>query len=45
MKDWKKFLYILTAFLACFYLPVENIRFNNAIFVFINKNLNIIFNI
>jgi len=32
MKDWKKFLYILTAFLACFYLPVENIRFNNAIF-------------
>ena len=32
MKDWKKFLYILAAFLACFYLPVENMRFNNAIF-------------
>ncbi|OGX19304.1 MAG: permease [Omnitrophica WOR_2 bacterium RBG_13_44_8b] len=32
MKDWKKFLYILAAFLACFYLPIENIRFNNAVF-------------
>jgi len=32
MKDWKKFLYIVAAFLACFYLPIENIRFNNAIF-------------
>ncbi len=32
MKDWKKFLYILAAFLACFYLPVESMRFNNAIF-------------
>ncbi|MFA6217783.1 MAG: permease [Candidatus Omnitrophota bacterium] len=32
MKDWKKFLYVLAAFLACFYLPVENMRFNNAIF-------------
>ena len=32
MKDWKKFLYILAAFLACFYLPVENLRFTNAIF-------------
>jgi len=32
MKDWKKFLYILAAFLACFYLPVENLRFSNAIF-------------
>ncbi|MCX5706116.1 MAG: permease [Candidatus Omnitrophica bacterium] len=32
MKDWKKFLYILAAFLVCFYLPVENIRFNNAVF-------------
>jgi len=32
MKDWKKFLYIVAAFLACFYLPVENLRFNNAIF-------------
>ena len=32
MKDWKKFLYIVAAFLACFYLPIENMRFNNAIF-------------
>ncbi len=32
MKDWKKFLYILAAFLTCFYLPVESMRFNNAIF-------------
>ena len=31
MKDWKKFLYIVAAFLACFYLPIENMRFNNAI--------------
>ena len=32
MKEWKKFLYIVAAFLACFYLPVENLRFTNAIF-------------
>jgi len=32
MKEWKKFLYIVAAFLACFYLPVESLRFNNAIF-------------
>jgi len=32
MKEWKKFFYILAAFLACFYLPVESLRFNNAIF-------------
>ena len=32
MKDWKKFLYIIGIFLGCFYLPVENLRFNNAIF-------------
>jgi len=32
MKEWKKFLYIVAAFLACFYLPVESMRFNNAIF-------------
>jgi hypothetical protein len=32
MKEWKKFLYIVAAFLACFYLPIENIRFSNAIF-------------
>ena len=32
MKDWKKFLFIVAAFLACFYLPTENLRFSNAIF-------------
>lgn len=32
MKEWKKFLYIVAAFVACFYLPVENLRFTNAIF-------------
>ena len=32
MKDWKKLLYIGAAFLACFYLPIENLRFSNAIF-------------
>jgi uncharacterized membrane protein YraQ (UPF0718 family) len=32
VKDWKKFLYIVAAFLACFYLPVENLRFSNAVF-------------
>ena len=32
MKDWKKFLYIVAIFLGCFYLPVENLRFTNAVF-------------
>lgn len=32
MKEWKKFLYIAAAFLLCFYLPIENLRFSNAIF-------------
>ncbi len=32
MKEWKKFLYVVAAFLVCFYLPVENLRFTNAIF-------------
>lgn len=32
MKEWKKFLYVVAAFLACFYLPLENMRFNNAVF-------------
>jgi hypothetical protein len=32
MKEWKKFLYITAAFLVCFYLPVENLRFSNAVF-------------
>ncbi|MFH1504660.1 MAG: permease [Candidatus Omnitrophota bacterium] len=31
MKDWKKFLSIVAVFLACFYLPIENLRFTNAI--------------
>ncbi|MBU9889325.1 MAG: permease [Candidatus Omnitrophica bacterium] len=32
MIEWKKVLYVLAGFLACFYLPVENLRFTNAIF-------------
>ncbi|MDD4894021.1 MAG: permease [Candidatus Omnitrophica bacterium] len=32
MKEWKKLLYVIAIFLACFYLPIENLRFNNAIF-------------
>jgi len=32
MKEWKKFLYIAAIFLGCFYLPIESMRFNNAIF-------------
>ncbi len=32
MKEWKKLLYVAAAFLVCFYLPVENFRFTNAIF-------------
>jgi hypothetical protein len=32
MKEWKKFLFMVAVFLACFYLPVENMRFTNAIF-------------
>ena len=32
MKKWNKFLYIIAIFLGCFYLPVENLRFTNAIF-------------
>lgn len=32
MKEWKKFLYILAIFLGYFYLPVENLRFTNAVF-------------
>jgi uncharacterized membrane protein YraQ (UPF0718 family) len=32
MKEGRKFLYIAAAFLACFYLPAESMRFNNAIF-------------
>ncbi|MBU4376163.1 MAG: permease [Candidatus Omnitrophica bacterium] len=32
MKEWKKLLYIVAALLACFYLPIENLRFTNAVF-------------
>lgn len=32
MKEWKKFAYIIAAFLACYYLPVESVRFNKAIY-------------
>jgi len=32
MKEWKKLLYVVAAFLACFYLPIENLRFTNAVF-------------
>ncbi len=32
MKELRKFFYILAAFLACFYLPIANLRFTNAIF-------------
>lgn len=32
MKEWKKLLFVVAAFSACFYLPVENLRFTNAIF-------------
>ncbi|HCG76732.1 MAG: hypothetical protein CO162_03255 [bacterium (Candidatus Ratteibacteria) CG_4_9_14_3_um_filter_41_21] len=32
MKESKNFLIILAVFLICYWLPVENIRFNNALF-------------
>ena len=32
MNNWKKFLLIAGVFLVCFYLPIDNIRFSNAIF-------------
>ncbi len=32
MKEWKKLLYVAAIFLGCFYLPVENLRFTNAVF-------------
>jgi len=32
MTERKKFFYVLAGFLACFYLPIENLRFTNAIF-------------
>jgi hypothetical protein len=32
VKEWKKFLYIVAAFLACFYLPVERFPFGGPVF-------------
>lgn len=32
MKELKKLIYIIAAFLGCFYMPIESMRFNNAIF-------------
>ena len=32
MKNWQKFLYIAAIFLGFFYLPIENLRFSNAVF-------------
>ena len=32
MKEFKKFFLVAAVFLACFYLPIENARFSNAIF-------------
>ncbi|MFA5369968.1 MAG: permease [Candidatus Omnitrophota bacterium] len=32
MSRYKGLLYVAAAFLACFYLPIENLRFTNAIF-------------
>jgi len=32
MKEWKKFAYVLTAFLICFYLPTEKMPFTGPIF-------------
>ncbi|MDD5270503.1 MAG: permease [Candidatus Omnitrophica bacterium] len=32
MKDIKKLLYITAVFLGCYYLPIESLRFNNAVF-------------
>ena len=31
-REWKKLTLIAAIFLACFYLPVENLRFSNAVF-------------
>ncbi len=32
MKEWHKLIIIITVFLVCFYLPIENARFTNAIY-------------
>ncbi len=31
-SEWKKFLLVAGVFLACFYLPIDSLRFKNAIF-------------
>ena len=32
MKEWKKVLYVVAGFLGCFYLPVEHLRVEGALF-------------
>jgi uncharacterized membrane protein YraQ (UPF0718 family) len=32
MKELKKLVYIIAIFLGCFYMPIESLRFDNAIF-------------
>jgi len=32
MKEYKKLLYVIAVFLGCYYLPIESLRFNNAVF-------------
>lgn len=32
MKDWQKIILVITVFLACFYLPVEDASFTNAVY-------------
>ena len=32
MREWKKLLYVVAIFFGCFYLPIENMHFNNAVF-------------
>ncbi len=32
MTEWKKFLIILAVFMGCYWFPVENVRFGNALF-------------
>lgn len=32
MNEYRKVLYLVAGFLTCFYLPIENLRFQNALF-------------
>jgi len=32
MKDLKKLIYIIAVFLGCYFMPIESLRFNNAVF-------------